>query len=180
MKKGFTLIELLVVVLIIGILSAIALPQYQKAVTKAKFTDILIRTRTLAKAQNIYYLANNEFSSDYAALDIDLVPNDTAVTIGGPHTRSSFCYNGGCWFINVAFTTTRKGIYFWGSSSKAQMFPYLFMMFNNTDNDLANKLICCYGGGTGTNAKMQKYLCESLGSGTAPDIWNRGTCKYIE
>ena len=70
MNKAFTLIELLVVVLIIGILSAIALPQYQKAVGRTRYVQLHMLTESLAQAQEIYYLANGEYADKFEKLDI--------------------------------------------------------------------------------------------------------------
>ena len=71
-NRAFTLIELLVVVLIIGILAAIALPQYQKAVLKSRLTQGIIFARSLHDAQEIYFLANGVYATNADELGIDL------------------------------------------------------------------------------------------------------------
>ena len=70
-KAGFTLIELLIVVLIIAILSAIALPRYEKAVWRSRAAALQTWGRTLLDAQERYYMANGRYTSCLNLLDID-------------------------------------------------------------------------------------------------------------
>ncbi|MBQ9970533.1 MAG: prepilin-type N-terminal cleavage/methylation domain-containing protein [Elusimicrobiaceae bacterium] len=85
MKKGFTLIELLVVVLIIGILSAVAMPQYTRAVEKSRATQAMTLVKSIADAQKIYYMANGTYARNFEDLDISMPGNPTGSTFSNGH-----------------------------------------------------------------------------------------------
>ena len=76
-NNGFTLIELLVVVLIIGILAAIALPQYKKVVEKANAAEALPLLKAVWQAEQSYYLLHNTYATQFNALDVDIPPSYT-------------------------------------------------------------------------------------------------------
>ena len=113
MKKGFTLIELLVVVLIIGILSAIALPQYTKAVEKARLAEAFAMLKSLETATGVWVLENGlpssgqvDFLGNSASgkgqLSIDL-PGDFNCSVesgkaclGKNFQYSAYCNSSGC------------------------------------------------------------------------------------
>lgn len=71
-KQAFTLIELLVVVLIIGVLAAVALPQYQKTVEKSRATEAMQLLKSIDQAVDTYHLASGEYPKKFDELSIDI------------------------------------------------------------------------------------------------------------
>ena len=96
---GFTLIELLVVVLIIGILAAVALPQYTKAVEKSRAVQALAVLKTYGQAFESYYLANGSYPDSFDQMDVDMPWTGTEKWFGGTaDTRSN-----GEWSLQIAY-----------------------------------------------------------------------------
>ena len=69
-RKGFTLIEVLIVVLIIAILAAVAVPQYQKAVMKSRYSALMPIAKSLANGNEAYYMDKGQYATSPTELDV--------------------------------------------------------------------------------------------------------------
>ncbi len=117
MSKAFTLIELLVVVLIIGILAAVAVPQYRIAVAKSRYATLKDLAESIRQAEEIYYLANGEYVSNFEALDIQMP--------GGKKNNSSNYYTYD-WGYCVAGTISNSKARVCCNNSKAALSYCIF------------------------------------------------------
>ena len=169
MKKGFTIIELLVVVLIIGVLSAIALPQYQKAVKRAKGAEALTVMKATVDAVNAYYLANGS----YPFMDNE---NPTELSPDLPKMKHWQYAQ-----VGSVPTISGKSDDFYGCYDVSGSSNFCSIRFLDTENEVRLQAFLQYGrvssyncsamGNSAENAKCEKYFpcktpCTSQGGST--------------
>ena len=144
-KKGFTLIELLTVVMIIGILTAIALPQYRKATERANAANALLNVRSLFDAAKRYYSARSQWPTSLTGLDVTLMLNP-----GSTNQSGEFEYT----FSPGTVTATRLV----GNPATASNSYSLTAQYKDANNN-RDVFTCTYTPG------KEKYqaVCESMG-----------------
>ena len=174
-KQAFTLIELLVVVLIIGILAAVALPQYQKVVWKSRGAQLLVAVQALHTAQKAYYLANGTWATTFDELSIEM-PFKTACGSGDEYAQfdntATDCRKNKYGFVYIGGNGTSVAIFRWDSPK------YRWSGFRISEKETSqyqDELQCInyYFGGFGT-----KHFCELMGWNTEISCHNNGICSY--
>ena len=116
-NAGFTLIELLVVIIIIGILSAIALPSYLRQTAKARATEAKTNIGSMNRSQQAYHLENQRFADDVGSSAI------IKLGISAENSTDNFVYTA------VPISDITMNVANRGTSSKDDILSYIGGVF---------------------------------------------------
>ena len=165
-KQAFTLIELLVVVLIIGILAAVAVPQYQVAVAKARVGAMLPLMASLQQAQEAYYLAHGKYVDNASALDVDIPGDCTEIENPGGDGTTFTC---GKYFTLGVYTPGTVNLNYCPDYNENmtecldnRTIHITFRPKHYGDESQKSKRYCLVY----NNSKLAKAVCASLGLST--------------
>ena len=139
-NNAFTLIELLVVVLIIGILAAVAVPQYQKAVERSQGTQALTLLKAVQQVYDAYYIANGTYPSSWEQLDINIPWEGNTKYLNTSYDPSKSNEN---WAIQLHWGGGWKGVSIGRISGPYQgaAFGFFYNVYNA--NDIPLRQILC-------------------------------------
>ncbi len=161
-KKAFTLIELLVVVLIIGILAAIAVPQYQKAVLKSRLHQGVSLVESIYQAQQSYYLTHGDFAYNFEDLDVSIPIDDSCTEIKKQGSKHEY----DCSWGNIKLTGNNTVVFF---TKKQPQMGYVHML-QNRDSFEKDKRYC----NARPDSQISQEICQSMGGtyfGENPNVW---------
>ena len=162
---GFTLIELLVVVLIIGILSAIALPQYRLAVEKARAAQAIVNVRSLADSVERYWLANGEYPRIEGSMYVEAEAiNKLGLDIIVPDIKG---------FYYVFY----NGIYVAAHTGEDNPIQYVISktLKNQTREDWSKRGMTCNTESKSDGNTLSHRLCKSLcAASKLEEVWESG------
>ena len=179
MKKGFTLIELLVVVLIIGILTAVALPKYQTAINKSRYAKLMPLGKSIKNAEEVMYMARGGYSDELDELDVHIpgtVVNNKVTNAEG--TELTVTADSDHSYVRVVNDKVPSALVMYFDKSKN--FPGEIHCEVAKEGDEINekgKQVCLsYGPSNagapivGTDANYVAYILEGTGNGTGSGV----------